>query len=100
MPPLPASPSLSQSIAGEEATRTGQPLSNGNADPLAAYNLPRPRPLWLNNAYAKQIVKGNFMTLSAKPKTVETGEWIAHQGRHSSLMQDSTINTISRGALP
>jgi len=53
-----------------------------NGDVLAAYNLPRPKPLWLNNAYAKHIVKGNFMTLSARPKTVEPGEWIAHQGMY------------------
>jgi hypothetical protein len=49
-------------------------------DPLSFYNLPRPKPLWLNDSYSKHIVKGNFMTLSARPKTVEQGEWIAHQG--------------------
>jgi len=53
--------------------------ANGN-DPLSHYHLPRPLPLWLNAQYAKHIVKGNFMTLSARPKTVEQGEWIAHQG--------------------
>ncbi|KAH7376568.1 CBK1 kinase activator protein MOB2 [Plectosphaerella cucumerina] len=37
-----------------------------------------PAPLWLNPAYSRQIVKGNLMTLSAKPKTVEEGEWVAH----------------------
>lgn len=58
-----------------------QNLPPAGNDPLAAYNLPRPKPLWLNNAYAKHIVKGNFMTLSARPKTVEPGEWIAHQGK-------------------
>jgi hypothetical protein len=47
---------------------------------IASYHLPRPLPLWLNSQYAKHIVKGNFMTLSARPKTVEQGEWIAHQG--------------------
>lgn len=54
------------------------PGDNSN-DPLALYNLPRPKPLWLNPAYTKHIVKGNFMTLSARPKTVEQGEWLAHQ---------------------
>lgn len=49
-------------------------------DVLEAYHLPRPLPLWLNPNYAKHIVKGNFMTLSARPKTVDQGEWIAHQG--------------------
>ena len=57
--------------------------SLGNGDILSAYNLPRPKPLWLNNAYTKHIVKGNFMTLIARPKTVEHGEWIAHQGQFS-----------------
>ncbi|KAM0255644.1 hypothetical protein ACHAQJ_005569 [Trichoderma viride] len=42
-------------------------------------DIPRPLPLWLNTACAKHIVKGNFMTLSARPKTVEPGEWVAHQ---------------------
>lgn len=46
---------------------------------LNSYHLPRPLPLWLDAGYAKQIVKGNFMTLSARPKTVEQAEWIAHQ---------------------
>jgi hypothetical protein len=47
---------------------------------LNAYQLPKPLPIWLNPAYARHIVKGNFMTLSARPKTVEEGEWVAHQG--------------------
>lgn len=50
-------------------------------DVLASYHLPSPKPLWLNAAYARHIVRGNFMTLSARPKTVDMGEWIAHQGR-------------------
>lgn len=50
-------------------------------DVLSAYALPKPLPLWLNPSYAKHIVKGNFMTLSARPKTVEQGEWTAHQGK-------------------
>ncbi|KAK0657383.1 Mob1/phocein [Cercophora newfieldiana] len=69
LPPLPASPSLAQSIG-----------MMGTADEaLNAYQLPKPLPIWLNPAYARHIVKGNFMTLSARPKTVEEGEWVAHQ---------------------
>ncbi len=49
-------------------------------DVLASYRLPTPVPMWLNPAYAKHIVRGNFMTLSSRPKTVEPGEWMAHQG--------------------
>ena len=45
-----------------------------------------PAPLWLNPAYSRQIVKGNLMTLSAKPKTVEQGEWIAHHGKSDTLL--------------
>ncbi|KAL7919528.1 Mob1/phocein [Trichoderma austrokoningii] len=41
-------------------------------------DMPRPLPLWLNTKCAKHIVKGNFMTLSARPRTVEQGEWVAH----------------------
>jgi hypothetical protein len=47
---------------------------------LASYRLPAVKPLWLNANYAKHIVRGNFSTLSAKPLTVEMGEWVAHQG--------------------
>ena len=53
-------------------------------DVLASYHLPPVKPLWLNANYAKHIVKGNFLTLSAKPKTVEMGEWVAHQGMRCS----------------
>ena len=70
LPPLPASPSLSQTIS---LTSTGEEILN-------SYRLPKPLPMWLNPAYAKHIVKGNFMTLSARPKSVEQGEWVAHQG--------------------
>jgi hypothetical protein len=66
---------------GEQATTT----PSNPADPLSGYNLPRPKPLWLNAVHAKHIVKGNFMTLSAKPKTLEQGEWIAHQGKMTGL---------------
>lgn len=52
---------------------------------LASYHLPPTKPLWLNANYGKHIVKGNFLTLSAKPKTVEMGEWVAHQGKCPSL---------------
>jgi hypothetical protein len=59
---------------------SSSPDASKSSSPLGSYNLPRPLPLWLNPGHAKHIVKGNFMTLSARPKTVEPGEWIAHQG--------------------
>lgn len=63
-----------------------------SGDALSCYNLPRPKPLWLNDSYAKHIVKGNFMTLSARPKTVEQGEWIAHQG---TLTQTAILDKLT-----
>ncbi|KAF2486812.1 Mob1/phocein [Neohortaea acidophila] len=36
-------------------------------------------PLFFRGEYAGFIVKGNFMTLAAKPHLVEEGEWLAHQ---------------------
>lgn len=54
-------------------------MSSTADDFLGSYHLPHPLPAWVNPAYAKHIVKGNFMTLIARPKTVEHGEWIAHQ---------------------
>lgn len=77
LPPLPNSPSLAQTIGMDEQSGVIQ----SGQDILGSYHLPNPLPIWLNPAYAKHIVKGNFMTLSARPKTVEQGEWIAHQGR-------------------
>lgn len=37
-------------------------------------------PFFFREEYSGLIVKGNFMTLAAKPKLVEEGEWLAHQG--------------------
>ncbi|KAK4093356.1 hypothetical protein Purlil1_2513 [Purpureocillium lilacinum] len=75
VPPLPNSPSLAQTIGMDESSGV---MSSGD-DIINSYHLPRPLPLWVNGQYIKHIVKGNFMTLSARPKTVEQGEWIAHQ---------------------
>ncbi|CAK7215037.1 hypothetical protein SBRCBS47491_002353 [Sporothrix bragantina] len=78
LPPLPNSPSLAQTIGMDESGGLRGILPTAD-EVLTSYHLPRPLPLWLNPSYAKHIVKGNFMTLSARPKTVEQGEWIAHQ---------------------
>ncbi|KAJ2899305.1 Maintenance of ploidy protein mob2 [Zalerion maritima] len=78
VPPLPNSPSFSQSIGSIGVEDSSGTMASAD-DILNSYHLPRPLPMWLNQSYAKHIVKGNFMTLSARPKTVEQGEWIAHQ---------------------
>jgi hypothetical protein len=41
----------------------------------------RKPPFFFREEYAGLIVKGNFMTLAAKPKLVDEGEWLAHQGK-------------------
>jgi len=46
---------------------------------------PRRPPFFFRDDYANLIVKGNFMTLAAKPVLVEEGEWLAHQGALCSL---------------
>jgi hypothetical protein len=40
-------------------------------------------PYFFREKHAGFIVKGNFMTLAAKPQLVEEGEWLAHQGENS-----------------
>lgn len=41
----------------------------------------RKPPFFFREQYANLIVKGNFMTLAAKPVLIEEGEWLAHQGK-------------------
>ncbi|KAI1821675.1 Mob1/phocein [Xylaria intraflava] len=67
VPVLQSSPPLAESIGMATAV---------DDDPN--FYFPRPLPLWLNPTHAKHIVKGNFMTLSTRPKAVEDAEWIAH----------------------
>lgn len=57
-------------------------LATTNQEPSASIqlNLSYPLPLWLHAARSKHIVKGNFMALCVRPKAVEPGEWVAHQG--------------------
>ncbi|KAM7207659.1 putative maintenance of ploidy protein mob2 [Naviculisporaceae sp. PSN 640] len=75
LPPIPKLPSLAEALGMEQSGGPGPSAE----EVLASYHLPPVKPLWLNANYAKHIVKGNFLTLSAKPKTVEMGEWVAHQ---------------------
>lgn len=66
MPAAPASPSLvSTTIANDQAHHNNQQIKK--------------TPLFFREDYAQFIVKGNFMTLAAKPHLVEEGEWLAHQ---------------------
>jgi hypothetical protein len=69
VPPVPQSPALSESMS-----LAGQPGLENQPPPQ------RRPPFFFREEYANLIVKGNFMTLAAKPHLVEDGEWLAHQG--------------------
>ncbi|KAI9713862.1 MAG: hypothetical protein M1820_000592 [Bogoriella megaspora] len=36
-------------------------------------------PFYFREQYSRLIVRGNFMTLAAKPMVIDDGEWLAHQ---------------------
>ena len=68
MPAAPASPSLTSTLtANDQAHQTNQQQKKV--------------PIFFREEYAGFIVKGNFMTLAAKPHLVEEGEWLAHQSK-------------------
>ena len=69
VPPMPHSPALSSAMSFERQDVEAPPTSTSR----------RP-PFFFREEYSSLIVKGNFMTLAAKPKLVEEGEWLAHQG--------------------
>lgn len=55
--------------------------AGGSDHAFVRYGLPQALPLWLNQSVSRHMVKGNFLTLSRLPITVEPGEWMAHQSR-------------------
>ncbi|KAH5552976.1 hypothetical protein HBI25_179240 [Parastagonospora nodorum] len=68
VPPMPHSPALSSAMSFE---------SQGAPDSSVPAGSRRP-PFFFREEYSNLIVKGNFMTLAAKPKLVDEGEWLAH----------------------
>lgn len=70
---LPNSPALSATMSFENVNHS----DSGNQH--------RNPPFFFREQYANLIVKGNFMTLAAKPVLIEEGEWLAHQGMSSLL---------------
>lgn len=93
--PVATSPSLSQTIAMDPNSMVPSSMVSIPDDIAAYYNLPRPIPMWLDNSLSKQIVKGNFSTLSTRPKTVEPAEWIASQGKPFKSKVHSFLLTLS-----
>ncbi|KAI9827487.1 MAG: hypothetical protein M1832_004837 [Thelocarpon impressellum] len=68
VPPLPNSPSLSAALSSSDNYGS----SDGAGPTMAA------TPLFMRDGMQIFIVKGNYMTLAARPKSVEHGEWLAH----------------------
>lgn len=66
---LPQSPAMSSTVSFESQQGSDN-----------SYQQHRNPPFFFREKYATLIVKGNFMTLAAKPVLIEEGEWLAHQG--------------------
>jgi hypothetical protein len=67
-------------------------MSFENRDP-SADNLSNQRPpFFFREQYANLIVKGNFMTLAAKPVLIEEGEWLAHQSENQPTMRIDKVH--------
>jgi hypothetical protein len=68
---MPHSPALSSAMSFESQGAPDSSMPAGSRRP----------PFFFREEYSNLIVKGNFMTLAAKPKLVEEGEWLAHTGK-------------------
>ncbi|KAH0390315.1 Mob1/phocein, partial [Aureobasidium melanogenum] len=69
-------------------------MSFENRDP-SADNLSNQRPpFFFREQYANLIVKGNFMTLAAKPVLIEEGEWLAHQIVEQNRLLDGMLKIV------
>ncbi|GAB7348593.1 hypothetical protein MBLNU459_g6977t1 [Dothideomycetes sp. NU459] len=54
----------------------------------------RKPPFFFREQYANLIVKGNFMTLAAKPVLIEEGEWLAHQVVEQNRLLDGMLKIV------
>jgi len=69
-----------------------------NPQEQAQHNGAHKTPLFFREEYAGFIVKGNFMTLSAKPQYIEEGEWLAHQVVEQHRLLGLMVKCVSDGA--
>lgn len=70
MQQMPYSPSMATAVPNEAPIEADRSQSPQNRKP----------PYFFREEHSNLIVKGNFMTLAARPKMVDEGEWLAHQG--------------------
>jgi hypothetical protein len=85
VPTIPCSPLDSSSLTVDEGS-------------YAAPGQPPLKPAWMQEKFAKQVVRGNFMTLVAKPIGIEDGEWIAHQSKIQISASSGTQLTLSHNS--
>jgi hypothetical protein len=86
-----SSPTFTQHMATSASPVPPSPglppdMSFPNQQPPNQQNTSRRPAYFFREEYSGLIVKGNFMTLAAKPVHVEEGEWLAHQGMHNHLV--------------
>ncbi|KAK8252186.1 protein kinase-like protein activator [Phyllosticta capitalensis] len=81
--PVNQSPAMSASAASE-----------AHHDQTSHQSGTRKPPYFFRDEYANLIVKGNFMTLAARPKMVDEGEWLAHQVVEQYRLLDGMISII------
>jgi hypothetical protein len=76
IPAAPASPSLTHSMSNNDQALHKNASMNSSRTPI-----------FFREEHSGFIVKGNFMTLAAKPHLVEEGEWLAHQSLSCSTIR-------------
>lgn len=73
--PLPSPSQSSTTMAQNDQAHSS------NSAYQTSHNSKKNVPYFFREQCAGFVVKGNFMTLAAKPQLVEEGEWLAHQSR-------------------
>lgn len=101
-----ASPTMSHQAApqqyppsqGQMYSPSMAPAAPNDSAPIESERAPSPQnrkpPYFFREEHANLIVKGNFMTLAAKPKMVDEGEWLAHQVVEQYRLLDGMIMII------
>ncbi|KAF2156012.1 Mob1/phocein [Myriangium duriaei CBS 260.36] len=82
----PSQGSLNQSPMPSPSLTSENPMSSDFGN--------RRTPYFFREQYANLIVKGNFMTLAAKPVLIEEGEWLAHQVVEQNRLLDGMLKVI------
>lgn len=78
--PLPSPSQSSTTMAQNDQAHSS------NQAPQISQSSKKNVPYFFREQCAGFVVKGNFMTLAAKPQLVEEGEWLAHQSRFAHLI--------------